>query len=158
MAVPLSEMGIRLSDTAHRYIAAFSELTGIVPSDCLVEDPLTFVIPPDDMAEAIGPHGETVAAVEEEFDTQVVLIADAASPESFIANALEPAVVESVTIEEADDETIAHAIVDDRDMGVAIGTEGARIDRARRLASRHFSLDDITLHAASDEACGKRRS
>lgn len=148
-------MGIHLSDAAHRHIAAFSALTGIVPTDCLVEDPITFVIPPDDMSEAIGPHGETVAAVEDEFDTSVVLVADAESPEVFVANALEPAVVEAVTLERSDDQTIAHAMVHEDDMGVAIGPGGERVNRARTLVDRHFSIDDITIEAATEHAFDK---
>ena len=145
-------MGIHLSDAAHRHIAAFSDLTGVVPTDCIVEEPLTFVIPPDDMAQAIGPDGETVQAVEAEFDSAVVLVAASEHPEDFIANALEPAVIEEISIEESGGQLIAEVAVDDRDLGLAIGTDGQRIDRARTLAARHFGIDDITIRAANAHA------
>ena len=40
---------------------------------------------------------------------------------------------------------VAVAEVDDADHGAAIGTDGRNIHKARRLADRHFDIDDIEL-------------
>jgi len=52
--------------------------------------------------------------------------------------------VYNVTISE-NDTTVAYAEVDTEDRGVAIGADGRRIDLARRLAKRHFDVDEIEL-------------
>ena len=44
-----------------------------------------------------------------------------------------------------DDTTVAYAEVDDDDRGVAIGADGRNIELARRLAGRHFDVDEIEL-------------
>ncbi len=141
-------MGIRLDDEARRYLAAFGEKTAVTATDCLVtESAVVFVVPPAGMADAIGPDGRTVRALEDRLDREVVLVEDADRAADFVANALAPAAVYEVTVEERGDTTVAVATVDADDVGVAIGTDGIRIDRARRLAGRHFAIDDIELES-----------
>lgn len=141
-------MPIRLSDKARRYIALFERETGVVATDCLVDDVVTFVVAPDDMSRAIGPDGRTVGELEERIGRDVALIEDATTPDVFVANSLAPAAVYSVQIEERDGESIAVASIDEADIGVAIGGDGHRIERARHLAKRHFGIDDIELEEA----------
>lgn len=141
-------MSIRLTDEALRYIALFEDITGVTPIDCVAhEDELTLIVPPDAMAQAIGPDGETVRSAESRIGKQIVIIEDAADPDVFVANALAPAAIYDVSIEEADGERTAHALVDERDMGVAIGANGSRIERAKRLAKRHFDIHTIELES-----------
>ena len=143
-------MPIRLSDEARRLLAAFTEETGVTASDCLVEDgTVTFVVPPGDMAIAIGRDGEQVEVLEARLDRSVVLIADADRPAAFVANALAPAAVYEVTLTD-DEQPTAIAAVDPVDMGVAIGREGRRVERARRLAARHFDIADVRVVEAAD--------
>lgn len=140
-------MPLRLSDEARRYIVAFDEVTGATATDCIVDDEgdrLVFVVAAGEMGAAIGSGGETVDRLEEEFGRDVRLIEDAESAEDFVANALTPAAVYNVTISENDD-TVAYVEVDEADKGVAIGRDGQNIALARRLAERHFDLDDVRL-------------
>ena len=141
-------MAIELSDLALQSIATFEAETGARANDCLLEeatDTLVFVVHPEDMAAAIGPGGETVERLESMFDRRVILVENAEIPEEFVANALAPAAVYDVIISR-DGET-ATAVVDPDDMGVAVGRNGERIDRARRLANRHYSITEIELEA-----------
>lgn len=140
-------MPVRLSDEARRYIVAFDEVTGATATDCLIDeegDRLVFVVAAGEMGAAIGPGGETVERLEAEVGREVRLVEDAEDAEDFVANALTPAAVYNVTISENDD-TIAYAEVDEADKGVAIGTDGKNIALARRLAERHFGIDDVQL-------------
>ena len=144
-------MAIRLSDAARQHIAAFTAATGATAVDCVLEDDtVVFVVEPDDMAQAIGPGGETVAALERQLGTSVVLVEHAPDAAPFVANALAPAAVYRVTIDERDEQTVAIATVDSADVGVAIGRDGARIERARRLAARHVGVDDIEIVESED--------
>jgi N utilization substance protein A len=140
-------MDITLADRERRLIAAFEGATGVAPTDCVTfEDPerAVFVIPAGEMGDAIGPGGETVRAAEAELGWDIDLVEAAPTPEAFVANALAPAAVYDVTLRE-NEETVAVAEVDDADHGAAIGTDGRNIHKARRLADRHFDIDDIEL-------------
>ena len=140
-------MRVTLSDAARRHIALFEDVTRATAVDCLFDDPndrVCFLVAAGEMADAIGPDGRTVERVEQRLDRQVTLVENADTPEAFVANALAPAAVYNVTISE-NHGTVAYAEVDRADRGVAIGADGRRIETARRLAKRHFDIDDIEL-------------
>ncbi|CAI48150.1 transcription elongation factor NusA [Natronomonas pharaonis DSM 2160] len=140
-------MAVTLTDEARRYIALFDEETDVAATDCVVDeeyDRIAFVVPPGTMGQAIGPGGDHVATVESKVGRDVTVIEGAETAADFVANALAPAAVYNVTISE-NDTTVAYAEVDENDRGVAIGADGRNIDLARRLADRHFDIDDVEL-------------
>ncbi|MFQ3318498.1 MAG: N utilization substance protein A [Natronomonas sp.] len=140
-------MAVTLSDEARQYIALFDEETDVAATDCIVDDEydrVVFVVSPGTMGQAIGPGGKHVKRIEEKLGQDVEVVEGADTPEDFVANALAPAAVYNVTISE-DDTTVAYAEVDHDDRGVAIGKDGRNIDLARRLAKRHFDVDEIEL-------------
>jgi N utilization substance protein A len=140
-------MGITLSDRERRFIALFEEETGATARDCIVDEDggrVVFVVAVGEMRTAIGPDGRTVKGVEERLGSDVRLVEDADTPEAFVANALAPAAVYGVELE-GDGTTVARADVADGDEGAAIGRGGRNIEVARRLAKRHFDIDDIQL-------------
>ena len=139
-------MKITLSDEARRYIGLFDEETDVSPTDCLVEsDRVVFLIPAGEMADAIGPDGQTVQRVEEKIGRRIELLEDADTPEAFVENMLAPAVVRGVTISEQGETVVAYVEVVEADRGVAIGTDGEHIKTARTLARRQFDINDIQL-------------
>ena len=143
-------MRVRISDEARRRIALFEDLTGTTVHDCVIDERaddrnrVVFLVEAGGMGRAIGPDGRTVERAEEKLDARIELVENAATPESFVASALAPAAVYNVTISE-NDTTVAYAEVDPDDTGVAIGQDGRTIETARRLADRHFDIDDIQL-------------
>src|SRR6056297_42006 len=138
-------MRVTLSEDAKRFMRLFAEETDINPSDCLVEDSrVVFVIPADEMADAIGPDGHTVERVEEKLGREIELIADADTPVALVESTLAPAAVRGVTISEQGDR-VAYVEVVAADRGIAIGSDGRRIETARTLAERHHDIDDIQL-------------
>jgi len=143
-------MRVTLSDEARQLIALFEDETDVAARDCLVDDEfdrLVFVVPSGEMGRAIGPGGRVVKRVEERVGRSVELVEDADTAAGFVANALSPAAVYNVTVSEMgdDDATVAYAEVASEDRGVAIGSEGKTIHRARELAKRHFDVDDVQL-------------
>ena len=140
-------MRVTLSDRDRRYIARFEDETGATARDCLVyedEDRIVFLVAAGEMAQAVGPGGRNVRRVEEALGRTVELVEDADTPEAFVANVLAPAAVQHVTISEQGDR-VAYAEVPDADRGAAIGRDGRNIETARRLARRHYELDDVQL-------------
>ncbi|SDG10266.1 NusA-like transcription termination signal-binding factor [Halorientalis regularis] len=140
-------MTISLSDRERQFLARFEDEVGVTVRDCVVDeeyDRVLYVVEAGEMAEAIGPGGRNVERIEDDLGRDVELIEDADTAEAFVANALAPAAVYNVTISENDDR-VAYAEVDHDDTGVAIGKDGKNIEAARRLADRHFDVDDIQL-------------
>ncbi|RXK49962.1 NusA-like transcription termination signal-binding factor [Halorientalis pallida] len=140
-------MTISLSDRERQFLARFEDEVGVTVRDCVVDDDydrVLFVVEAGEMAEAIGPGGRNVEQIEDDFGRNVELIENADTAEAFVANALAPAAVYNVTISENED-TVAYAEVDHDDTGVAIGKDGKNIEAARRMADRHFDVDDIQL-------------
>jgi len=140
-------MRVTLSDRDRRYITCFEDETGATARDCLVyddEDRVVFLVAAGEMGQAVGPDGRSVRRVEEALGRTVELVEDADTPEAFVANALAPAAVQHVTISEQGDR-VAYAEVPDADRGAAIGRDGRNIETARRLAHRHYDLDDVQL-------------
>ncbi len=141
---------IRLSDEARQHLAVFEDTTGVAARDCVLDDDrAVFVVPPEGMADAIGPGGRTVSNLEERLGSRVELVEDADDPGAFVANALRPAAVYEVTVREreTDDgtERVAYAEVDADDFGAAIGAGGQNVAMAERLAARHHAVDDVEL-------------
>ncbi|APW96677.1 transcription elongation factor NusA [Halobiforma lacisalsi AJ5] len=167
-------MGVTLDDDARQYLAAFEDETGVDGRDCIVtggDDPdrgrgrtrgyggssaggsdpdrdlekrLLIVVATGRMGEAIGPDGRTIRRFEDRVGMPVRLVEGADDPETFVANALAPAAVYNVTISKNQD-TVAYVEVAQEDRGVAIGSHGRTIEAARRLADRHFGIDDVQL-------------
>ncbi|MFB6157244.1 MAG: NusA-like transcription termination signal-binding factor [Haloferacaceae archaeon] len=155
-------MRVTLSDRERRYIALFEDETGATARDCLVfegdgdsdEDGddetgngngcVVFLVAAGEMGQAVGPGGRRVTRVEKRVDRPVKLVEDADTAEAFVANALAPAAVRHVTVSEQGDR-VAYAEVPPDDRGAAIGRDGRNIETARRLAARHYDVDDIQL-------------
>jgi len=140
-------MTITLSDEARQLAALFESETGATVRDCVLDeeyDRAIVLIKAGEMGKAIGAGGEQVSRVEDRIGKRLKLVEDAHTPENLVANALAPAAVYNVTISENDDR-LAYVEVDDADRGAAIGADGRNIDAARRLAGRHYDVDDVEL-------------
>ncbi|PSP68416.1 NusA-like transcription termination signal-binding factor [Halobacteriales archaeon QS_1_69_70] len=140
-------MTVTLTDEARRHIAVLDEETDVTATDCIVDDEydrVVYVVPPGTMGQVIGRGGEHVERLEETVGRDVEVVEGADTAAAFVANALAPAAVYNVTISDGD-ETVAYAEVDSDDRGAAIGADGRNIDLARRLAERHFDVDEIEL-------------
>ncbi|MFC7019713.1 MULTISPECIES: NusA-like transcription termination signal-binding factor [Haloarcula] len=140
-------MRIELSDEARQLVALFENEASITVRDCVIDedhDQVVYLVKRGDMADAIGPGGQTVQRVEEQLGRDVKLVEGAETAADFVANALAPAAVYNVTISENSD-TVAYVEVAQEDRGAAIGRDGRNIDAARTLAKRHFDIDGIEL-------------
>ncbi|MFB6186679.1 MAG: NusA-like transcription termination signal-binding factor [Halobacteriaceae archaeon] len=140
-------MALTFTDEERRYMGLFEEETDVQPLDCVIDnefDRVVFVVKQDQIAKAIGTNGQHVKQLQEKIGGDIEVVENAELPGQFVANALEPAAVYDVEIED-NEETIAYADVDEEDKGVAIGKDGRNIEMAKRLADRHFGIDDIQL-------------
>jgi len=140
-------MTVTLSDEARQLIPLIEDETGVTVRDCVIDEEygrLLVLVKAGQMAQAIGPGGQTVEELQDSLDRDIKVVEDGPTAGDVIASALAPAAVYNVTISE-NDTTVAYVEVDQQDRGIAIGKGGKNIAAARTLANRHFEIDDVEL-------------
>ena len=100
----------------------------------------------------IGPMGRRVRAVMNELNHEKIDIVDYSEDvATFVAKALSPAHVTSVTVEPAE-HVLAHVVVPDFQLSLAIGKEGQNARLAARLTGAKIDIrSDMDLETASEE-------
>lgn len=100
----------------------------------------------------IGPMGRRVRAVMNELNHEKIDIVDYSEDvATFVANALSPAHVTSVTVEPVE-HVLAHVVVPDFQLSLAIGKEGQNARLAARLTGAKIDIrSDMDLETASEE-------
>ena len=138
-------MGVKLSEESIRYLTLFESLTGASVKDCIVQDDkVIFVVKKGDMGLAIGKGGINVERAREIIGKKIELIEHSDNPEEFIANIFKPIKV-SVKIIEKGGKKIAIVSVNPQYKGLVIGKGGKNINKAKELARRHHSIDNIIV-------------
>ena len=101
----------------------------------------------------IGPMGRRVRAVMNELNHEKIDIIDYSEDvATFVANALSPARVTSVTVEPAE-HVLAHVVVPDFQLSLAIGKEGQNARLAARLTGAKIDIhSDIDQESATEES------
>ena len=101
----------------------------------------------------IGPMGRRVRAVMNELNHEKIDIIDYSEDvATFVANALSPAHVRSVTVEPAE-HVLAHVVVPDFQLSLAIGKEGQNARLAARLTGAKIDIrSDMDPEVVSEEA------
>lgn len=101
----------------------------------------------------IGPMGRRVRAVMNELNHEKIDIIDYSEDvATFVANALSPARVTSVTVEPAE-HVLAHVVVPDFQLSLAIGKEGQNARLAARLTGAKIDIhSDTDQESAAEES------
>ena len=98
------------------------------------------------MGLAIGKGGSSVSKVQKAVDKGVEIIELDDDPIQFIKNVLSPAELQSVKITQRQSgEKVATVTADNTNKRIAIGKNGINIERAKLLAERQHSIDNIIL-------------
>lgn len=140
-------MSVRLTEEEMRYISLFERMTEAVVRDCLErEETVVFVVESGEMGKAIGKGGANIDRVRRSVGKNVEVVEYSDDEAAFVANAFQPAAIESVEISEDDSGKVAYVEVAESDKGLAIGKDGENIETAKQLAQRHYSFDDIVLN------------
>jgi len=138
---------IRLSNEEIKYITLFETLTGAVVKDCVcVHDVMAFLIKKGNMGLAIGKNGSNIGKVRNALGKSVVVMEFSESIESFIKNLFHPVKIKGVKIKGKDNERIADIEVKKPDRKKVIGHKGVRIKIARKLAKRHYNINNINVN------------
>lgn len=139
---------VKLSSDEIRYIALFESLTGAGARDCVVDDDnsrIIFVVNEGEMGLAIGKNGANIKKVKDTISKSVEVVEYSENPRRFIKNALSPAKVNEIEIEDNENKKVAKLDVNEDKKGLVIGKNGKNIEKAKSLASRHFDIQDIII-------------
>ncbi|MHA1682818.1 MAG: NusA-like transcription termination signal-binding factor [Promethearchaeota archaeon] len=141
-------MSFTLDQQAIGYISYFENITGASIDDCIVmeDDKIVFIVKKGQAGLAIGKRGANIKKAQRDLKKEIEVIENGESPEELIKNALKPAAIYEVTISRSDEnKDVAFVKIDQKERGIAIGKGGSKIDRCRKLAQRHFNIDEVIL-------------
>ena len=138
-------MSVKLSEESIRYLTLFESLTGASVKDCIVQDDkVVFVVKKGDMGIAIGKGGINVERAREIIGKKIEIIEHSDDPQEFITNIFKPIKV-GVKLIEKGNKRIAIVTVNPQFKGLLIGKGGKNINKAKELARRHHSIDNIIV-------------
>lgn len=104
----------------------------------------------DPMGACVGPKGCRVQSIVNELKNEKIdIIKWSKNPEEFIANALSPAKVLSVSVNE--ENKSAKVVVDDNQLSLAIGKEGQNVRLAAKLTNWKIDIKSKSQKEALDE-------
>jgi N utilization substance protein A len=108
----------------------------------------------DPIGSCVGLRGIRIQNIVNELNGEKIDVVEwAAEPSAFIANALSPAQVESVTINTADN--VAVVVVPDRQLSLAIGREGQNARLAAKLTGWRIDIKSTSIAEAEKTAKDK---
>jgi len=137
---------IKLTTEEIRYMALFEHLTRAEAIDCILDEKeVIFVVKKGDMGLAIGKKGININRVKKSIGKPIEIVEYAEDAVEFIQNSFYPVPVKKIKIFNEKDKKLAHVEVAMEDRGLAIGKNGRRIKKAKRLAQRHHDIDDVII-------------
>lgn len=129
-------------------IALLESLTGAGARDCLLDEDTgkaIFVVNEGEMGLAIGKGGRKIREVEKKLGKSVELVEFSEDTEEFLKNALKPAEIDTVELDQGDEGPVAHVRVEESQKGKAIGKNGQNIWKAKVLGDRHHNVKDVVI-------------
>ncbi len=140
---------IKLTMEEIKLMALFGDITGAEVRDCVLDssgERIIFVVGPGNLGIAIGRRGSTIKRARTIMKRDIDVVEASNSPEGFVQNALAPAKVIDVKIQnQSQGRRVAIVTVESEHRGRVIGRNGRNIERARILAKRHHGIDAIII-------------
>ena len=137
---------IMISNETMQYINMASSVTKTDILDCMItDDRLIFIVKKGQLGAAIGIKAKNLERLRNLFKKNIKLVEFDSDKKRFIINLFKPYKINTITLEEEGDSTVAKVEVDVSDKSKIIGKGGRNIDIIRKLAHRHHSLKDVQI-------------
>jgi len=137
---------IRLSNEEIKYITLFETLTGATVKDCIrMQNVMAFLIKKGNMGLAIGRNGSNIEKVRKVTGKSIIVMEFSDNIEKFIENLFHPVKIKEVVIKKEGNGKVADIKVRKLDRKKIIGHNGMRIKIAKKLAKRHYNIDNINV-------------
>lgn len=113
--------------------------------DCLVNaDSVAFMVPEQQMSQAIGKNGSNVKAMTTKIRKRIELFEYTEKPEKFIEKAFHNAKLEGIEVKQVGESRIAFVKADAVNKKIMLGNMG-RLRKIKELAKRNYSVDEIRI-------------
>lgn len=133
-----------------RYIEELRILTKSTALDCVIDDRferVIYIIKKGNMGLAIGKNGDNIKKLSSVLGKRIEMVEHDDDMITFITNMFKPAELSAVTITP---ERIDVQAKDKDNRGLAIGRNGATIEKAKMLVKRFFNISEIEVSAAAE--------
>lgn len=120
--------------------------TGALARDAVFTDStIIFVVKQGDLGRVIGKQGKNIQKLKRLFSREIQVVEEASELRHFVSNLFAPAQVQEVKENSADGKKVLFVKVDPKSKGLAIGSRGEKINRARLLLKRHYGVDEVKI-------------
>ena len=139
---------IKLTVEEMRYISLFQDITGAKVKDCVIDkddDRIIFIVEKGDAGKAIGRGGKKIREIQKVLNKNIEVVEHGDTVEELARNAVMPARVRQVKIDEKSGKKTVYIVVDPQDKGAAIGKNGKTVRRAQILLNRYFNIDRVII-------------
>lgn len=140
---------VKITADEFRYMALFSEITGVTVKDCIVDNEnnrIIFLVNPGEVGKAIGPRGFFAQQLSRILGKSIEIVGYSDKIDEQVKYALAPARVKDVKLVERPNGTrIIYVGVEPADKAIAIGKNGRNVQRARLILKRHFGVDSVII-------------
>ncbi len=113
--------------------------------DCVISgNTVVFMVPEQQMGQAIGKNGSNVKVISERLRKKVELFEYTEIPEKFLEKAFGGAKLEGVEIRGVGDRKVAFVKADAANRKVILGNIG-RLKKIKELAERNYGIDEVRV-------------
>lgn len=140
---------IRLGTDEIKYIMLFEKLTGAKVKDCVQEENTTgFLVQRGDMGLAIGKGGANIEKIRNALGRDVWVVEFSDNVNDFIKNLFQPVNIRQIHVQNTSQDKTVVIEVNRQDRRKVIGPNGSRIKIAKKLAQRHYMIDNISVNVS----------
>lgn len=141
-------MSLKLDLDSIKLIAVFEGITKASVKDCIVEDGrLVFVVNSGAMGAAIGKNGSNIQKAQQMLGRGIKVVEHSEDVVQFTKNLLDNVTPKSIQVEkdEAQKPRFVYVNIGAKKRGLAIGRDGANLERIKLLLQRHHGIEDVIV-------------
>jgi len=137
---------IRINSDELKYITLFETMTGAAIKDCIQdEESIGFLVQKGDMGLAIGKSGANIERVKRALGKDVLVTEFSDDLPEFIKNIFQGTKIRQIRIGNSENEKIITLEVSKKDTKKSDRSQRQSHKNGKKLAERHFSVDDIKI-------------
>ncbi len=137
---------VRLDNQTLLHIGLFEKVTRVRIRDCVeMEDKIIFMVDNGWITKAVGKDGENVSRLRKALDKTIQIIEYSEDPQQFVRSVFHPYGVESVELENRNNQIHATVKVNPVMKAKAIGKQGRNLKVFRDIICRHHDIQSVSV-------------
>lgn len=139
-------MSLTISNLELEAMGMLEESTGALATDVVfTHSSIIFVVKQGDLGKVIGKQGKNIQRLKRLFSREVQVIEGSHELKHFVSNLFAPAAVQDVKQSSSQGKKVLLVKVDAKSKGMAIGSRGEKINRARLMLKRHYGIEEVKI-------------